>query len=107
MPQKPETRFAEKFKRRLKKLSGQVYYHRTQEVAKIGIPDFYICYRGHFIVAELKTDVGDTTKLQDYHLAKVFGAGGIAAKVNPSNLEYFFEVLGTLKERSDPPWYID
>jgi len=102
MPQKPETIFADKFRKLLNNLPGYIYYHRTQEVAKIGIPDFYICYRGYFILVELKTDVGETTRLQDYHLGKAFAAGGIAARVTPSTVDEFLLFLIKLKPIKAP-----
>ena len=46
-----------------------------------GIPDIICCYRGRFIGFEVKTDVGELTKLQLAAIRKIKAAGGIALVV--------------------------
>jgi Holliday junction resolvase len=46
-----------------------------------GIPDIICCYRGRFIGFEVKTDVGEPTKLQLSAIRKIKAAGGNALVV--------------------------
>lgn len=46
-----------------------------------GIPDIICCYCGRFIGFEVKTDVGEPTKLQLAAIRKIQSAGGIALVV--------------------------
>lgn len=47
-----------------------------------GIPDFIICFSGHFIAIECKAGKGKTTALQDRELARIKEAGGEAFVVS-------------------------
>lgn len=47
-----------------------------------GTPDLLICYRGEFIAIELKAPGAKPGKLQEYELAKVRRAGGIAKVIH-------------------------
>lgn len=46
-----------------------------------GIPDIICCYRGRFIGFEVKTDIGEPTKLQLLAIRKIKAARGIALVV--------------------------
>lgn len=47
-----------------------------------GEPDIVGCYNGRFYAFELKTIVGKPSKLQEYKLGQIRGAGGTALVVN-------------------------
>ena len=46
-----------------------------------GIPDIIACINGHFCGFEVKTDVGNPTKLQEATIRKILAAGGTAVVV--------------------------
>ena len=46
-----------------------------------GIPDIICCYRGKFVVFEVKTETGKTTALQESVINKIQKCGGKAAVV--------------------------
>ncbi len=46
-----------------------------------GIPDVICCYDGRFYGFEVKTDVGQPTKLQEATIRKIRAAGGTALVV--------------------------
>lgn len=46
-----------------------------------GIPDIIACINGHFFGFEVKTDVGNPTKLQEATIRKILAAGGTAVVV--------------------------
>jgi pantoate kinase len=58
-----------------------------------GVPDFLICNRGGFIAIEAKAGKGKTTALQESHLAKIRGAGGIAIVINEENIHALKGIL--------------
>jgi len=58
-----------------------------------GVPDFLVCYQGDFIAIEAKAGKGKTTALQDAHLAKIRGAGGIALVINEDNINELEELF--------------
>ena len=47
-----------------------------------GTPDLLVCYHGKFIALEVKMSGGKPTKLQEYELAKVRKAGGVAKVIH-------------------------
>ena len=46
-----------------------------------GRPDIFACYRGRFLVLEVKNEKGQPTKLQLHELAKWQAAGAVAGIV--------------------------
>ena len=48
-----------------------------------GVPDFLICYKGHFVAIELKQPDGtyDVTKRQAAHMKRIESAGGYTKKI--------------------------
>ena len=46
-----------------------------------GIPDIIACVNGRFVAAEVKTEIGKTTALQDATIRKINSAGGTAVVV--------------------------
>ena len=46
-----------------------------------GIPDIICCYRGRFYGFEVKTEIGEPTKLQLSTIRKIQAAGGISVIV--------------------------
>ena len=51
---------------------------RAEAVTERGISDYLICYRGRFIAAELKDDVGTPSKPQLKFISEIKESGGIA-----------------------------
>ena len=62
---------------------------------KSGVPDLLCCVNGKFVAIEVKAENGKTSDLQDYNIAKIKKAGGIALVVKPSQ----FDELKDLIER--------
>lgn len=57
------------------------YVVKVIKANKAGVPDLICSYCGKFYAFEVKTETGRTSKLQEYHLAKVNDAGGVGAIV--------------------------
>ena len=80
---KPETRLIHKILEELgrnfpssyfRKIHGNPYQHA-------GIPDLVGCVEGFFIGLEVKTDTGETSKIQELEGIAILHAGGIHAVV--------------------------
>ena len=67
-----------------------------------GVPDLLVCYRGHYIGAEVKTParVNMTTREQRHHLQLIREAGG-EARIVTSVAEALI-LLKIIDERIDP-----
>lgn len=94
---KPETKFKEKVLdklRELKRSGWPLWYFKTQEIGRHGIPDIIICIHGIFVAWELKVDA-DIEPLQTHNLEKINEAHGIGRVVSPKNLN---QCLTELKE---------
>ena len=52
-----------------------------------GIPDLIICWKGHFIGLELKSEIGKPSELQKYELDQIRKAGGVSIIARPSEFE--------------------
>lgn len=65
-----------------------VKFHGTG-FTKSGVPDLLTCINGKFVAIEVKSQIGKTTKLQDFHMQEIRNCGGIAMVVRPSNFEDF------------------
>lgn len=56
---------------------------------RAGIPDLLCNVNGFFVAVELKTEIGRTSKLQDYNIERIRGSGGVAIVLRPSGFEEF------------------
>ncbi|MGG3840787.1 VRR-NUC domain-containing protein [Paenibacillus thiaminolyticus] len=56
---------------------------------RAGIPDLLCNVNGFFVAVELKTEVGRTSKLQDYNIERIRESGGVAIVLRPSWFENF------------------
>ena len=91
---KPETKFKEKVLKDLSTLKN-VWYFKTQEITRRGIPDFILCKKGFFVAFELKVD-SPIDALQEYNLQKIREAGGEGVVVTPTTWPRLFRFIKTL-----------
>lgn len=85
MPKKPETKFRERFVKRLKAIPKS-YWESIQQKSINGSLDLHGCVNGHCVVIELKaSEKSPVTKLQEYKLSKWREAGALALLVYPEN----------------------
>ncbi|MBA9088784.1 Holliday junction resolvase [Fontibacillus solani] len=69
---------------------------------RAGIPDILACVNGHFVGIELKTEVGRTSKLQDYNISRIRESKGTAIVLRPSGFEKFKEwIRGEMELRRE------
>lgn len=55
------------------------YVFKVVQANRAGVPDVIACLKGQFFAFELKRDYKEkTTKIQNFHLAKIGKAGGKA-----------------------------
>lgn len=80
----------------LKKIP-HIWFLKTQEVARRGVPDLLICISGKFVAIELKSKAGKPDKLQLYKGLQITAAGGSFWVAYPDN---WSEVLTDLKRLS-------
>ena len=87
----PEAKVKAKIKAILK--AHNIYYAMPigTGLGNSGVPDFLVCYGGHFLGIEAKAGKGKTTALQDKHLREIDKAGGWTLVINEESLE--LEVL--------------
>lgn len=64
-----------------------VKYWAGSQYTKKGVPDILACIDGKFHGIELKTDVGQPTKLQLYNIRKIKDSGGEAYILRPKDFE--------------------
>ena len=69
---------------------------KTVVVNKPGTPDILCCYKGRFYAFEVKTSKGVVSKLQDYRIAEIQSAEGVALAVRSVE-----EVERVLNEKQD------
>lgn len=92
---KPETNFyRNKVKPTLESIPG-LFFEKISQVSIRGFPDVLICYKGNFIVWELKVPPNKVKygSLQWNKLTSISKAGGIAREVTPGNLEEALEEI--------------
>jgi pantoate kinase len=89
----PEARVKLKIRKILAELG--VYYAMPigTGYGNSGVPDFLVCVNGKFVGIEAKAGKGKTTALQEAHLSRIRGAGGIAVVINEDNIQTLKEVL--------------
>lgn len=51
-----------------------------------GVPDFLVCFNGHFLAIEAKAGNNKPTQLQEKHMADIRLAGGSAMVVNETTI---------------------
>ncbi len=74
-----ERKIVSDIKRYLKTVEGCFFWKEHGGMyGTAGIPDIIICYKGHFIGLEAKTDTGKPTDLQTATIWKIRRAGGTA-----------------------------
>ena len=84
---KLETVFKEQVLEELRALP-RTYVVKIQQVGINGTPDLFACINGLFVAMELKRSPNArVSKLQQYNLNKIKGAGGMALIVHPLNWE--------------------
>ena len=66
----------------LESIGAYVFNVPGTGMGRKGTPDLLICYQGKFIAIELKVPGAKPSKLQEYELAKVRNAGGIAEVIH-------------------------
>ena len=64
-----------------------VKYWAGSQYTRSGVPDILTCIDGTFHGIELKTDVGEPTKLQLYNIAQIKDSGGQAYILRPKDFE--------------------
>lgn len=80
------------------KLLQKTWFHKTQELAKRGVPDIIACINGYFVAMELKVD-SRVDELQQYKLDKIEAANGAAFVVTPKTWPIVYKKLKLLSER--------
>jgi Holliday junction resolvase len=72
------------------------YVVKVISASKSGVPDLIGCYEGRFFAIEVKTPktINNVSKLQEYNIDKIFGAGGQAlVKADLEDLDTFLKGL--------------
>jgi hypothetical protein len=90
-----ETKFKEKVIRDLARLP-HCWWLKTQERARRGVPDLFICLNGKFVVIELKVDGEYPTPLQDEVLERIQSANGCAFYTTPTTWSGHLKMLREL-----------
>lgn len=95
MAKKKETLFRRKADKLFESIPG-IWLESIQQKSIRGTPDKLGCLKGFFIAIEYKTTTGGLAALQLYKLNKIRDAGGLAFKVDESNLESIYNFLLSL-----------
>lgn len=96
MGKKAETLFKEKVTRDLKD-HPNIWFVKTQEVGRRGIPDILLCVNGIFVALELKKDEeSKTSALQEWNLKSIANCNGIAMVCTPLNWKNSFDLIKEL-----------
>ncbi len=89
---KRESLFKDRVRKALQ-LIPNIYFLKTQERGRRGVPDIIGCGNKFFFALELKTDDGELDKLQINRIEKIRQAGGFAIQTDPSTWEHDFVFL--------------
>lgn len=83
MPRQPEGRLYRRIKAYLEDRGAFVTkIHGGDNVfQEAGLPDLFVCYEGHFIGLEVKTDAGEPSPRQLAVLRRIERAGGVGQVV--------------------------
>jgi pantoate kinase len=94
----PEAKVKAKIKKTLK--DNGVYYAMPigTGYGNSGVPDFLCCVNGHFLAIEAKAGKGTTTALQEKNLREIKEAGGVAAVIAETQLEYLGQLIQLMKQ---------
>ena len=88
-----EAQFQRRCREELKRLES-IWFFKTEERKRRGIPDLVGCVKGKFFGWELKRHpTAYVSELQLHTLRLIDEAGGIAALVHPENFEEKLEEL--------------
>lgn len=97
MAQKPETKFRNGTVIPFLKSLPHCDITSVQQLARSGDPDLYICLAGVFVALELKASATSKLRpLQEWKLAKIKAAGGIALVAYPENWQDVKQTLLTI-----------
>lgn len=93
----PESKVKAKIKAILKQ--HNVYYVMPigTGYGNSGVPDFLCCVNGHFLAIEAKAGKGTTTALQEKNLREIKEAGGTAAVINETTLDYLEQLIKLMR----------
>lgn len=98
----PEAKVKKKVVDQLKKLGAYYFYPMTHGYGKSGVPDIVGCYGSKFFGIECKAKGNKPTPLQQYNLAEITKAGGIALVIDEKNVHQVTElVTGGFGEQLD------
>lgn len=86
MSKTPEAKVKAQVDKVLKDLGAYSCKPMTGGYGASGVPDILACVRGRFVGIECKAKGNKTTALQDYNLAQIKRAGGIALVVDEFNV---------------------
>jgi hypothetical protein len=78
-----------------------VWFLKTQEVGRRGVPDIIVCAAGRFLAFELKKEGGVTDSLQSYTLRKIIGAQGVGMVLKPSMWPKVFQAVKQIADGDD------
>lgn len=93
----PESKVKAKIKAILKQ--HNVYYAMPigTGYGNSGVPDFLCCVNGHFLAIEAKAGKGTTTALQEKNLREIKEAGGTAAVINETTIDYLDQLIRLMR----------
>jgi len=89
----PEAKVKKKVVDQLKKLGAYYFYPMTHGYGKSGVPDIVGCYGSKFFGIECKAKGNKPTPLQQYNLAEITKAGGIALVIDEKNVHQVTELV--------------
>lgn len=81
-----------KVKAAVKKILGEInafwYMPMGNAVySKNGVPDFLVCFNGHFVGIETKAGKNKPTALQELMLERIQNAGGLSLVIDETNID--------------------
>lgn len=88
-----EKRFETRLKKILKDRGAWYLKTFSDGIQRAGVPDLLVCYKGHFIAIEVKSERGVPTQLQLIEIREIKKAGGYAFVIRPSNLDDLIDLL--------------
>lgn len=103
MRQGPEKKLQNKclaYLKELKRSGGQVWWIKVSQMYGSGAPDVLMCVKGRFLAAELKSEKGVATDLQEKNLKEIGEAGGSHAIIRSED-EFVAFVGKALREPID------
>ena len=89
--------FENKIKKMLDEHGAWYVKYFANRNTKSGIPDILACVNGEFLGIEVKSDLGNPTKLQLHNVEMIRKAGGCAFVVYPSGFDQLVNIVERLK----------